>query len=241
MAAIVASASCYRLAAAQESRRIPEPELTAALERYAFVDAGDEAHEYIIKWKRPIRMAVINDDGISPGLNVYLAATIKKIADVTSHDISVANDAANFVVLFTKNPSTGLSRYDALLSNFFPGQKNRLDDFERSLKDGTGTCQHKIIASVTKEILAYLLVVVSAAPSAADDTVKSCVLAGMMAGMGIGHQAGAGAPSFLPLEEAARLSTAGYSVLHVMYQSELAPGAGKSQVMDVVKKLYQAP
>lgn len=239
MIVIAAIVSSCGLAVAQDHLRIFERELVSALDRYAFIDAGDEAHAYVIKWKRPIRMGIINDAGISPGVNLYLAETAKKIADATGRDISVANDAANFVVLFTKDPSAELGRYDALLSNFFPGQKSGLDDFARSLKQGAATCQHKIIASVTKEILGYLLVVVTAAPGAADDTVKACVLAGMMSGMGIGHQRGAGAPSFLPLEEAATLSTAGYAVLHVIYQPELAPGAARSQVMDVVKKLYR--
>jgi hypothetical protein len=192
----------------------------------------------VIKWKRPIRLAIINDAGISPSTNLYLAETARKIADATGHDIAIANDAANFVVLLT--PSAEINKYHAVLGNFFPGQASKADDFERSLKDGTGTCQHKLIASVTKEILAYLLVVVSAAPNAADDSTKACVLTGMMSGMGIGHQAGASGPSFMPLEEAVKLSTTGYSVLHVMYQSDLAPGAGRSQVMDVAKKLHRA-
>jgi hypothetical protein len=182
----------------------------------------------IVKWETPLRVGFVIDQSADIDLLSFITRNLVNIKQATGHEMSIATQKVNFLVMITGDLPHDVRAYESQIAQFFSDGTDYRAFFARAQNENW-TCAGKLLMSSKPAIVAYLLVAVASADHKSTE-IDSCVLSGLIQGMGAMARAGLH-PADTTFSDTDRL------VLNLLYDTTIKGGMRESQATEAVKKI----
>jgi len=223
-----------------QTTKAPSPskeEVENAFEERVFMQTpGSPSDEYIVKWTRPIRIALIYDRGAPVDIVSKLASDVAEIQRNTSHDIGFASQGVNFLIIFSKDLDGDLQTHGNQITPFFTVDGD-YQSFFAAFRSAQWSCGNKILVGSDRAIAGVLLIV-SVSPDHNASDVSACMHGALMSGVGVSRQKLLGQKTFLLAAVGTDFSALDKALLKILYDPSLQAGASAVTVKRKISEIY---